>query len=60
MFPSTIGGGSGSENRELHRIGAGESTASTRTDTNINFETLSTTKWTITETWGLKTCGDSQ
>ena len=38
------GGGRGSEGRELHRIGAGESSASTTTDTNTGFATPSITK----------------
>ena len=42
------------------RVGAGESSASTTTDTNTSFVTLSTTKRTIAEIWGSKTCGDSQ
>ena len=48
------------ESREPHRVGAGESSASTPTDTNTSFATPSTTKWTIAEIWGLITCGDSQ
>ena len=39
LFPSTRGGGRGGESRELHRVGAGES--STTTDTNTTIETLS-------------------
>ena len=31
LFPSTRGGGRGGESRELHRIGAGKSSASTTT-----------------------------
>ena len=49
LFPSTRGGGRGSENRELHRIGAGESCASTTTDTNTSFATLCNIKQTIAE-----------
>ena len=45
--------------RELH-IGADESPASTTTDTKTSFATPSTTKQTIAEMWGSKTCGDSQ
>ena len=36
------------------RVGAGESSASTTTDTNTSFVTLSTTKRTIAEIWGSK------
>ena len=50
LFPSTRGGG---------RVGVGESSASTTIDTNTSFATPSTTKLTIAETWGSKTCGDS-
>ena len=39
------------ESRELHRIDAGESSASTTTDTNTSFARLSTAKWTIAEMW---------
>ena len=60
LFPSARGGGRIVENRELHRVGAGESSASTTTDTNISFTTPSTTKQTIAEIWGSKTSGDSQ
>ena len=38
------GGGRGGESRELRRVGAGESSASTTTDTNTSFATPSTTK----------------
>ena len=37
------------ESRELHRIGAGESSTSTTTNTNTSFAKLSTTKQTIAE-----------
>ena len=61
LLPSARGGGKGSEGREIHRVGAGESSASTiTTDTNTSFATLSTTKQMIAETWGSITCGDSQ
>ena len=60
LFPSARGGGKGSEGREQHRVGAGESSASTITDTNTSFATLSTTKQVIAETWGSITCGDFQ
>ena len=40
------------ETRELHRVGAGEPSASTTTDTNTSFATPSTTKRTIPERWG--------
>ena len=60
LFPSTRGGGKGGESRELHRLSAGESSAFTTTDTNTSFATPSTTKRTIVEIWGPKTCGDSR
>ena len=47
LFLNTRGGARVGESRELHRVGAGESSASTTTDTNTSFATLSTTKWTI-------------
>ena len=53
------GGGRGSEGRELHRIGAGESSASTTTDTNTGFATPSITKWKIAKTLGSKILGES-
>ena len=37
LFLSTTGTGRGGENRELHRVGAGESSASTATDPNTSF-----------------------
>ena len=49
LFPSTTGGGRGVENRELHRLGAGESSASTTTGTNMSFAIPSTIKQTIAE-----------
>ena len=52
LFSSIMGGGRGGESRELYRVGAGESSASTTTDTNTIFATP--------EIWGSKTCGDSQ
>ena len=55
VFPSTIGGRRGGESKEFHRVGAGESSASTRTNTKASFATISTAKRTITEIWGLKT-----
>ena len=60
LFSSTRGGGRVVENRELHRVGAGESSASTTTDTNVSFATPFITKRTIAEIWGSKTYGDSQ
>ena len=60
LFSSTWGGGRGGESRDLHRVGADKSSASTTTDTNTSFATPSTTKQTISEIWGSKTCGDSQ
>ena len=59
LLPSPKGGNRGGENRELHRIGAGKSTASITTDTNTCFTNPSTTKRTIAEIQGSKTCGDS-
>ena len=47
LLPSTRGGGAGGERGELHRVGTGESSASTTTCTNTSFATLSTTKRTI-------------
>ena len=60
LSPSTSDGGREDESREFHRLGAGESSASTTTDTNTSSATPSTTNWTIAEIWGSKTCGDSQ
>ena len=40
-------GGRGGENKELHRVGAGELSASTITDTYTSFATSSTKKWTL-------------
>ena len=54
------GGGRGDESRKLHRVGAGESSASTTTDTNTSFATPSTTERAIAEAWESKTCVDSQ
>ena len=48
-FPSTRG-----ESRELHRVGAGESSGSTITNTNTSFTTTSTIKRTIAEIWDEK------
>ena len=39
-----VGGGRGVETRELHRVGAGESSTSTTADTNTSFSTPSATK----------------
>ena len=36
LLPSTRGGGTGGKSRELHRVGIGESSASTTTYTNRN------------------------
>ena len=49
LFNSTRGGGRRGKSRELHRVSSGESSASTTTDTNTTFATLSTTKRTIGE-----------
>ena len=38
LFPSTRGAGRRIESRELHRVGAGESSASTTTDTNTSLQ----------------------
>ena len=60
LFLSTRGRGRGGESRELHRVCAGESSASTTTVTNTSFATPSPTKRTIAEIWGSNVCGDSQ
>ena len=60
MLPSIRGEKSGGESRDLHRVGAGESSASKATDTNTSFAKPSTTKRTIAEIWRSKTCGDTQ
>ena len=60
LFPSTRGGGERVESREPHRVGAGESSASTTTDINTNFTIRSSTKRAIGEIYGSKACGDSQ
>ena len=52
LFPSIRGGGRGGEYRELHRVSAGEPSASIAADTNTSFATPSTTKRTISEIWG--------
>ena len=54
------GEGRGGESRELHRVGAGESSGFTTTDTNTSFATPSITKRKVAEIWGSKTCGESQ
>ena len=46
---STRGGGRKDESRKLDRVGAGESSASTATDTNTYFKTLSTKKQTVSD-----------
>ena len=48
----------GSERRELHRVSAGESSASTATDANTSFasSTSPITERRIAEIWGLKSC----
>ena len=62
LFHSTGGGARADESRGLHRdrVGAGESSAATATDTNTSFATLSTIKQKIAEISGSKTCGNSQ
>ena len=55
LFQGRVG-----ESRDLHKVGAGESSASATTDTNTSFATPSTTKQAIAEIWGSKICGDSQ
>ena len=60
LFPSTRGGGRVIKSRELHRVSEGESSASTTTDINVGFATPSTTKRTMAEMWGSKSCGDYQ
>ena len=54
LFPSTRGVGRRGESRELFRVGAGESSASTTDTNNTCFATRSTIKRNIEETWGLK------
>ena len=54
LSPSTRDGERGGESRELYRVGAGESSASTTTDTNTRSAKPSTTKRTIAEIWGSK------
>ena len=49
LIPSARGEGREDESRGLHRVDAGESSASATTYAN-----------TIAEIWGSKTCGDSQ
>ena len=39
LFPSTRGGERGGESREFHRVGTGESSPSTTTNTNSSFAT---------------------
>ena len=46
------GGRRGSESRDLHKVRAGESSASTTTNTNTTFATPSTRKQKIAEIWG--------
>ena len=60
LLPITRRGDRGDESRELHRAGAGESSAFTTTDTNTSFATQSATNRTIAEICRLKTCEDSQ
>ena len=52
MFPRTKGGGRGDKRGDLYRVGAGDSSAYTTTDTNTSFATSSITKLTIAEIWG--------
>ena len=52
LFPSARSGRREGEGRKLPTVGAGESSASTTTDTNISFATSSTTKRTIAEIFG--------
>ena len=52
--PHTRGGGRGGESIKLHRVGAGEPSTSTATDTNTSFVTSSTTKQMIAEIWEKK------
>ena len=59
LFPSTTGTRRGAKSRELHRVGAGESFASTATDPNTSFATPSIAEGVIEEIKGSKTCGDS-
>ena len=54
LHPSRKGGGRGAESRDLHRVGAGEPSTSTATDTNTSFATPFTTKRIIAEIWDKK------
>ena len=49
LHPRRKGRGKGAESRELHRVGAGEPSASTATDTNTSFATPFATKRIIAE-----------
>ena len=49
----------GGESRELHRVGAGESSASATTDIILVLQHRLLQR-NIAEVWGSKTCGDSQ
>ena len=60
LFPGTRGRGRVGESRELHRVGAGELSAFTTTDTNTSFATSSTAKRMIAKIWGAKSSEDSQ
>ena len=52
LFPWIRDRGRRDESSELHRVGAGESSASATDTNNNNFATQSTTKRTIEEIWG--------
>ena len=54
LFSSTRGGGKGGESRDLHRVGADESSASTTTDTNTSFALHFTTKRRLLKYWDQK------
>ena len=54
LFPWIRDRGRRDESSELHRVGAGESSASATDTNNTSFATRSTTKRTIEEIWGSK------
>ena len=54
LFPWIRDRGRRDESSELHRVGAGESSASATDTNNTSFATRSTTKRTIQEIWGSK------
>ena len=59
LFHSARVGGRGDESGELHGVGADDSSTSKTMNTNTSFAGPSTTKLTVAEMAGLKTCGKS-